>query len=236
MALIDGGRPAAETEAAREWIVGLPVGTWFTVPAVPAPKQIVNDLIKRLLADAPSIIGRAARGLYWRQPPSISSLHGLVPRINSSFYWAAAPPGSGYADWNALLALGWGTQVPVQVEIAVPIRNLVPPRMPLKGEEVGYKHRPNPRRRDLNWNEATLLEGARSCGAADPRLWGSAISGIVEGNWKYKPRTPINKERLLWAAESERADSKWPAGKGEMSFGSVVSMLASDLPDVTEVG
>ena len=170
------------------------------------------------------------------KPHLVGSLHGLVPRIDSSFYWAAAPPGSGYADWNALLALGWGTQVPVQVQIAVPIRNLVPPKMPLKGEEVVYKYRPNPRRRDLNWNEATLLEGARYCGAADPRLWGSAISGIVEGNWKYKPRTPINKERLLWAAESERVDSKWPAGEGEMSFDSVMSILASELPDLVEVG
>ena len=225
------------TEVAREWIVALPSRTWFKVSAVPGPKQLVNDLVKRLLAEDRPIIGRAARGLYWRQPPSYSRLYGRVPSLEPypRHYWAAAPPGSGYADWNALQALGWSTQVPVQVHVAVPVRNLTPPKMPSKVENVIYKHRPNPRRRCLNWNEATLLEGARSFGGADPRLMEYAIPRVIDGNWSSKPRTPISKKRLLWAAEAERVGSEWPAGEGEKSFDAIMAWLASELPDVIGV-
>lgn len=146
-----------------------------------------------------------------------------------------APPGSGYADWCALNTVGWSAQVPARTLVAVPHRNLKPPTMPLKGLEFAYAHRPNGRRRALNWNEATLLEAARAFGASDCRSWDAAMESILHRNGRMKPNTPINRGRLLWAAEAEAFKPGWPAGEGDGSFGAVMARLGSDLLDVVEV-
>lgn len=228
-----GGGSAAET--ARAWIVDLQPGTWFAVPAVPGPKHVVNNLLHRMMGEDRPIIGRVSRGLYWRQHPPVSAMYDQVPLLVPSCRSAIAPPGSGYADYCALNTVGWSTQVPARTTVAVPYRNLTPPKLPSRGLEFAYAHRPNERRRDLNWNEATLLEAARAFGASDCRSWDSAMRSILHGNGRMKPNTPINRDRLLWAAETEAFRPRWPAGEGDKSFEAVISRLGDDLPDVVEV-
>ena len=226
---------SGDTAVARDWILGLPAGTWFTVPSVPAPKQVVNNLLARMLADDWPVIGKMARGLYWRQHPPASGLHGYPPIRDAACLSAAAPAGSGYAEWNALFALGWSTQGPVRTIVAVPYRNLVPPSMPTRGDHWAYLHRPNQRRRDLNWNEATLLEGALSFGGSGLSPWKRVVGRLLDGECYLKAHTPIHMDRVLWAAEAEKPLSKWPAGEGDFSFHAVINRLASDLPDVISV-
>ena len=231
-AVRDAGSAA---ETAREWVTSLQPDTWFSVPAVPGPQHVVNTLLHRMMAEERPIIGRASRGLYWRQHPPVSGMYGQVPVLVPPPHSAMAPPGSGYADWCALNAVGWSTQVPARTLVAVPHRNLKPPKMPLKGLEFAYAHRPNERRRDLNWNEATLLEAARAFGASDCRSWDAAMRSILHHNGRMKPNTPINRDRLLWAAETEVFKPRWPTGEGDKSFDAVMSRLGSDLPDVVEI-
>ena len=228
-----GGGSAAET--ARAWIIDLQPGTWFAVPAVPGPKHVVNNLLHRMMGEDRPIIGRVSRGLYWRRHPPVSGMYDQVSLLVPSCHSAIAPPGSGYADYCALNIVGWSTQVPARTAVAVPYRDLVPPRMPSKGLEFAYSHRHNKRRRDLNWNEATLLEAARAFGASDRRSWDSAMRSILHDNGRMKPNTPINKDRLLWAAETEAIKPRWPAGEGDKSFEAVMGRLGADLPDAVEV-
>ena len=223
------------TETARAWIADLQPGTWFSVPAVPGPKQVVNALLYRMMAEGRPIIGRVSRGLYWRRHPPISGMYDQVPVVVPCLHSAMTPPGSGYADWCALNTVGWSTQVPARTVVAVPYRNLVPPKMPSRGLELAYIHRPNRRRCRLNWNEATLLEAARAFGASDCRSWDAAMQSILHNNGRMKPNTPINRDRLLWAAETEVFKPRWPSGEGDRAFGAVMSRLGSDLPDVVEV-
>ncbi|MCY3893961.1 MAG: hypothetical protein OXF65_11780 [Acidimicrobiaceae bacterium] len=65
--------------AARDWIVRLPAGTPFRTGAVPGPRHVDHNVLVRLSAAEQPIIGRAARGVYWRQPPLASHSYGRPP-------------------------------------------------------------------------------------------------------------------------------------------------------------
>jgi hypothetical protein len=107
--------------------------------------------------------------------------------------------------------------------------------MPTLGDEWTYLHRPNQRRRGLNWNEATLLEGALSFGGSNLHPWGRVIDRLLNGECYLKPHTPIHMDRVLWAAETEKPLPKWPAGEDDLSFHAVMDRLAADLPGVIPV-
>ncbi len=220
-----------DTAAARDWILGLPAGTWFTPGSVPAPKPAVNNLLVRLLNEDLPVIGRASRGLYWRQPPPATGFHGQQPVIDAACLSVAAPAGSGYADWGALYALRWSTQRPVRVVVVVPYRNLTPPVTTSSGDQWTYVHRPNPRRRDLNWNEATLLEGALAFGGSNLGSFEHATDRLLNAECYLKPHTPIHMSKVLWAAQTEKPMQGWPAGQQERSFAAVIEQLAADLPE-----
>lgn len=224
------------TGIARGWILNLPAGTWFSVPAVPAPKRVVNNLLSRMLAEERPVIGRAARGLYWRQHPPATGRHGRPPRRDVACLSVACPQGSGYADWDALFALGWSTQMPARTIIATPHRNLKPPTMRLPGEQWTYLHRPNQRRRDLNWNEATLLEGASAFAAASHGTWEEKIGRLINGECPgLKPYTMISMRKVERVAETEKALHRWPAGEDDLGVRHVIGRLVADLPEVVLV-
>ena len=218
---------------ARGWIQSLPAGTWFRSAAVPGPKHVVRNVLSRLMTTDTPIIGRVANGIYWRQPPPSDAGYGTLPTLTHSADSVLAPAGSGYADYSALSHIGWSRQTPVRTAIAVPYRNLTPPTLPI-GPPVRFIERSNRRRRDLNWNEATLLEAARSSGAADFSDWDHAMWCLTQANGWMKQDAHIRKEALLWAAQGEPEARSWPSGTGERSFDAVVSMLARSLPAVLE--
>ena len=43
--------------------------------------------------------------------------------------------------------------------------------------------------------------------------------------------TAIEKDKVMWAAETERFVPKWPAGNGFKSFDAAISRLKTDMPD-----
>ena len=224
---------ASVSSAARDWIEALPASTWFRSAAVPGERHVVRNVLARLMAADRPIIGHLAPGVYWRQPSPRDPSHGVAPILDYPAKSVLGPPGSGYANWSALRHVGWCRQVPNKTTIAVPYRNLTPPVLPY-GPPIRFVERHNKRRRDLNWNEATLLEAALSSGPADYRSWDHAMQYFDEANGWMKPGTPIRKDVFLWAAETESPPAKWPAGEGYKSFDAVIGRLAADLPDIVE--
>ena len=157
-----------------------------------------------------------------------------MPLLLSDAKSIIGPPGSCYASYGALSLIGWSTQVPYRTILAVPYRNLTPPVLPV-GPPVTFAERSNARRKSLNWNEANLLEAARSALRADYHNWDHAMWLLTEANGWMKQGEPIRKEMLLWAAETEPPERGW-AGRcgGEMSFGAVIGRLSDDLPDLVQ--
>ena len=219
--------------AARAWIEALPAGTWFRSAAVPGDRHVVRNVLSRLMAADRPIIGRVAPSVYWRQHPPRYPGYGKVPILTHSSDSVLAPPGAGYASWCALRRIGWCRQVPYKTTIAVPYRNLTPPVLP-SGPPIIFAERHNKRRRELNWNEATLLDAAISAGPYDCPNWDHAMLCFDWSNGWMKKGMPIRKDSFLWAAEAENPPTKWPAGEGYNSFGSVIGRLAADLPDIVE--
>ena len=207
----------------------LPGGTWFKASSVPGPRSAVYTMLHRMLAEQYPIIGRAARGIYWRQHPPEHILYGALPTTPVAV--AVAPAGSGWSDWSALSALGWTTQLPLRYSVAVPVRGIKPPAMFRQGITPIYVYRPNRRRLELNWGEATLLDAARSFGASDCLSWDHAMTSLRSVSVERLGDSTIEKDKVLWAAETERFVSRWPAGEGPHSFAAVIGRLRSDMPD-----
>lgn len=221
------------SSVAHAWIEALPAGTWFRSAAVPGERHVVRNVLSRLMAEDRPIIGRVAPSVYWRQPPPRDPSYGKVPILTALAKSVLAPPGSGYASWCALRRVGWCRQVPYRTTIAVPYRNLTPPVLPY-GPPITFAERHNGRRRDLNWNEATLLEAAMSSGPADYRDWNHAMLSFDWANGWMKQGMPIRKDVFLWAAEAENPLTKWPAGEGYKSFDAVIDRLAANLPEIVD--
>jgi len=209
--------------------VSLPGGTWFKPSSVPGPRAAVHTMLHRMLAEPCPIIGRAGRGIYWRQHPPEHILHGALPTTPVAV--AVAPAGSGWSDWSALSALGWTTQIPVRHSVAVPVRGIKPPAMFRQGITPVYVFRPNRRRLELNWGEATLLDAARSFGASDCLSWDHAMTNLISVGASALADTTVDRDKVMWAAETERFVPRWPAGEGSDSFGAVIGRLQSDMPD-----
>ncbi len=134
-------------------------GSELSSRGVPGARHVVRNVLSRLANAETPIIGRAAPGIYWRQPPPAADDYGALPVLTPCATSILAPVGSGYASDCALSELGWSTQMPYRTTVAVPYRNLTPPECPL-GPPLTFAYRSNQRRRELNWNEATLLEAA----------------------------------------------------------------------------
>lgn len=231
--MVSTANGASASSIARGWIEALPADTWFRSAAVPGERHVVRNVLSRLMAADRPIIGRLAPGIYWRQRPPRHPGYGLAPTLGHLAHSVIAPPGSGYASWCALRRVGWCRQVPVRTTIAVPYRNLTPPVLPY-GRPIRFTERHNKRRRDLNWNEATLLEAAICSGPADYQNWDHAMMCFDDLNGWMKQGMPIRKDVFLWASETENPQTKWPAGEGYNSFEAVVGRLAADLPDIVE--
>lgn len=223
----------SESAAVCAWIERLPAGTWFRSAAVPGGRHLAGNILARLLAEPQPIIGRACRGIYWRQPPPVSPLYGKVPLLTGDAVSVLGPPGSGYAQFGALNLIGWSTQKPYRIILAVPYRNLTPPRLGRVSPE--FVERSNRRRRDLNWNEANLLEAARFTAWADYHSWDHAMWLLTETNGWMKQGAPIRKQRVLWAAETEpRSRGSVLSESENRRFADTLARLERDLPDLVE--
>lgn len=227
------GIPSPDTgslsQQARDWIFDLRPLTTFRPAAVPGEGTLVRNVIARLMAEERPIIGRIGRGVYWRRYDWGDPWYDLRPRRPEL---VLGPPGTGYANGYALNVLGWSTQKPCIVDLAVPHRNLRTPQMYTPGR-YRFCYRSNPRRRELNSREATVLEAATQYWLSDCHGgWQQAMRGVRR--WWAAGGTPIRKDMLMWAAETERIDpvDARIAGEGDRSFTSVMARLDRDLPDM----
>ena len=111
----------------------------------------------------------------------------------------------------------------------------MPPRIRLGGTYPQFKERSNRRRRELNWNEANLLESARFAARADYHSWDHAIWLLVEANGWMKHGAPICKQRVLWSAETEpRSRGSVLSDSENRGFAETLTRLKRDLPDIVE--
>lgn len=144
-----------------------------------------------------------------------------------------APSGSGWARWSALGAFHWSTQGPVQHSVAVPVRGLSAPQLAHRGVTPVYVYRPNQRRLDLNWGEATLLDAVRSYDGRDEYIsWDDALLNLLAVHPDAIESTVIERDKVLWAAETERFRPKWPDVAEPGAFKSLIRRLQSDMPEV----
>ena len=190
-------------------------------------------MLHRMVAEPAPIVGRAARGVYWRRYPVGHVLHNTMP--TTSIAATVAPPGSGWASWSALTAFSWSTQRAARHIVGVPVRGLRPPAMPYTGITPVYLYRPNQRRLELAWGEATLLDAARSFGGSDCLSWGHAMECLTGVDSQALAGTSIDKSKVMWAAATERFRPRWPAGDGDKSFDAVIGRLKADMPDTVPV-
>ena len=216
----------------REWVEGLPADTWFRGSAVPHKSTVVRSVLSRLLNEPDPIIGRASHGVYWRQRPPRDPWYGKLPSVTANVWAMLSPDGAGYARANALWQVGWATQVPIRPVVAVPYRNLTPPVLS-RGPTPVFQVRYNLRRRELNWNEATLLEAAQSFVFASRRPWKYLLERAAHPGWMVRG-APIRKKMLLWAAETEPPPKRALRTSGDRSFEAVMARLERDLPDIME--
>lgn len=227
---------ASPTAEARAWIVSLSPGTFFRTDAVPGPPTVVRPMLTRMLQQPQPIIGRAIRGLYYREPPPCNPRYGKPYRSATVMARAWFPPGSGLSDHSALSAVGWTRQGIVSTTVAVTRGGLTAPDLP--GQGCRIKHRSNPRRNALTWEEVTLLEACRSFVFCDCLDWEHAMQRLNDamqrlrarfGSW---PDACLRRDMFLWAAETERPRRPGFVDAGsDAIFGAVVARLHRDLPD-----
>ena len=217
--------------AARAWIAALPPFTLFRTDAVPSRTTVVRSLLTRMLAEDRPIVGRAIRGLYWRQPPPVHPSYGRPPASAVRMAQAYLPPGSGLSGPSALEATRWSTQVPVCNTFAVLRRGLTPPDLPGRGTRCVV--RSNYRRAELTWHEVTLLEACLAFGLSDCRDWSHAMDNLLECLPVRGGSSPlVRRDAVLWAAETERSRrDPLLAPDSDKGFDAVIRRLGEDLPE-----
>ena len=170
----------------REWVLALPVDTAFRLEYMPAglrgdAPRVLYDMIREYVE-----IRRVFNGFYWR---------GRNPREGGTFpdyghiAIAYGGPGSGFAGASAVNRLGWSTQVPAKVRVAVVGR-----APEARHGSIVFVSRANAARRELTWAEVTLLEAVRSAELAEPAFidweedfdygdlaWSHAVDAVAVG-------------------------------------------------------
>ena len=229
MSLLVPTVPINPSAQARSWIMDRPVGSWFRSQDVPGPRSVVRTVLSRLLHSDRPCIARAAHSIYWRRDPD-NPTKGPDPLVGHA-QSVLAPPGSSLADHCALNYIGWSTQVPYRTTMAIPYRNLTAPSLPEQCP-VTFSERHNLRRRELNWNEANLLEAVRCGVKSNYHNWDAAMLPFGWAKGWMKPGVPIRKHVFLWAAETETPDLSWDSYEGYYTgFRRTLERLSRDLPD-----
>lgn len=216
---------------ARDWITALPPWTIFRVDAVPGAPAAARSLLSRLVAAERPVVGRIARGLYYREPPPAHHAYRRPSLSEARMAQAYLPTGSGLAGYSALEAVGWTTQIPVRMSFALTRRGLRPPGFLARPPEIVA--RSNLRRNRLTWHEVTLLEAARAFPLCDRADWDEALFWLREvACLRGGTSALIRKDALLWAAETERARRHWTVPPDSPDrFEAVMARLDRDLPD-----
>lgn len=164
-----------------EYLRGVPVGTFLTVGDLPGSSAAARQCLAREDRDPYGLVRRIAHGLYWRadhhDPPLVTRSGKKLTKTTPGAEAVAvhmAGPGCGLTGYDALRSFRLTTQIPAQVWLAVVGR---PPQSPkMKGPKIRFFGRANEMRRELTFEEVTLLEALRyyeKFGQVEP--WGEAM-------------------------------------------------------------
>lgn len=222
--------PSRATDLVRAWVESLPPRQWFHLREVPGQAEEARAVLGLLSEGDAPLVSREAEDIYWRRTNSRLD-YTCPPLLIGHAKSVLAPPGSSYATYNALHYLSWSTQVPCRTTMAVPYMGLTPPGLP-EACPVQYEERTNLRRRELNWNEANLLEAAKYSIYGDYLDWDYAMCTFRLWNGWMKPDVPLRKKVFLWAAETEPdVDDGCDYGDCWRSFPRTLERLRRDLPE-----
>ena len=164
-----------------EYLREAPVGTFLTVGDLPGSPAAARQCLAREDRDPYGLVSRVAHGLYWRadhyDPPKVTRNGKTFTKTTPSPTAVAmhmAGPGCGWTGYDALRQFRLTTQIPAQLWLAVVGR---PPQSPKrKGPKIRFFGRANEMRRELTFEEVTLLEALRfyeTFGQVEP--WGEAM-------------------------------------------------------------
>lgn len=164
-----------------EYLREVPIGTFLTVGDLPGSSAAARQCLAREDRDPYGLVRRVAHGLYWRadhyDPPLVTRNGKKLTKTTPGAEAVAvhmAGPGCGSTGYDALRSFRLTTQIPAQVWLAVVGRPLQSPKR--KGPKIRFFGRANEMRRELTFEEVTLLEALRcyeTFGQVEP--WGEAM-------------------------------------------------------------
>ena len=183
----------------REWIDGLPPGSYFRSADVPGKSRgAVSTFLSREAAKPPptAVCVRLGADLYWRP---IRDDRGRLqrPHVDDTI-GAITGTGFGVAGHSAGCVTGWLTHA---TERFVPIAVVGTPPATRPLPYVTFRRRANLRRHELNPLEVAYLEAVRFFDVCSEIDWDEALrisAARVRGQRTLRP------DRLLWVTEAER--------------------------------
>ena len=188
----------------RSWAEQMPVGTLFGLDDAQAAfpdrsRPAVKVALGRLCRGDDPLVSRATRGVYCRRRLGLRSRASMPLEAKRALPWRIAGPGAGYSGPDVINRIGWSTQVPPRLWIAIVGR---PPSYPAAG--AVFVGRSNRRRLGLSVWEVSLLEAVRCFDTWAEMEWGGALNKYADYMALGYFGAPARGNLLLDAAQGER--------------------------------
>ena len=188
----------------RSWVEQLPVGVLFDLDdaqeAFPGKsRDAIKMALGRLCKGDDPLVVRATRGIYCRRRLGLRLKTPIPLEAKRALPWRIAGPGAAITGPDIINRIGWSTQVPPRLWIAVVGR---PPRCPASG--AVFVGRANRKRLGLGVWEASLLEAVRCFGEWSEMKWDDALDKYDRYMALGRYGDPVRIGPLLEAAEGER--------------------------------
>ena len=188
----------------RSWAEQLRVGDLFDLDdaqkAFPAKSRAAIKMgLGRLCNGEDPLIARAVRGIYCRRRLGLRLKTPLPLEAKRALPWRIAGPGAGFTGPDIINRIGWSTQVPPRLWIAVTGR---PPLCPQSG--AVFVGRSNTKRLGLGVWEASLLEAVRCFEEWSELSWDDALDKYGRHQTLRRWGNPVRTASLLEAATAER--------------------------------
>ncbi len=188
----------------RLWAEQLRVGDLFDIDDVQEAfpgksRAAIKMALGRLCNGDDPLVARAVRGIYCRRRLGLRLKTPLPLEARRALPWRISGPGAGFTGPDVINRIGWSTQVPPRLWIAVVGR---PPLCPDSG--AVFVGRSNTRRLGLGVWEASLLEAVRCFEKWSEMSWDDALDKYGRYMALGCYGAPVRSGLLLKAAAAER--------------------------------
>ena len=188
----------------KKWVTSLQPGVLFTLDEAREAcrnesRASVQKSLSRLCQGEDPVLARAARGWYTRREQGPEHSLALDGKVSLALAWRIAGPGSGLADLSIINHLGWSTQVPWQMHIAVVGRPPKPPR-----DTVNYLQRSNQERLCLSRLETQIIEAVRAFDVYSIITWDEAMEKVYHRRMLMPKRGKVDPNKVNHVASLER--------------------------------